>query len=753
MFTNTLEQVLARAVDEARRRNHPYLTLEHLLYAMIIEGTAYTLLVGCGVDPVELKEDLESFFQDYIEVLEPQTNQGEIMQTLAVQRVLQRSVMQIQAAGRDTVSVGNVLVAMFDEEDSYAVYYLKRQDVTRLDVVEYISHHSTEEKVLSGEDTAEKRPGEKTSPDFLAQFTTELTALARDGAIDPLIGRNHEISRAVQVLSRRRKNNPLFVGDPGVGKTALAEGLALRIVHKSVPGKFQDAKIFALDMGALLAGTKYRGDFEARLKGVIQQLTAIEGGILFADEIHTLIGAGSTSGSTMDASNILKPVLQSGRLRCIGSTTYEEYKNYFEKDRALSRRFQKIDVPEPSVEETVSILRGLAPYYEKHHQIHYTPASLRAAAELAARHIHDRFLPDKAIDVIDEAGAAYSLKSRQRKDRTLRVHDIERQVAHMARLPVERISTTDRENLRTLHEKLKSQVFGQDRAVATISQAVKRARAGFVTDTKPVGSFLLTGPTGVGKTELSKQLALALHINFIRFDMSEYMEKHAVSRLIGAPPGYVGFDQGGLLTDAVRKNPHTVLLLDEIEKAHPDIFNVLLQVMDHASLTDNAGRRADFSHVILLMTSNAGIWEASGKNTLGFAHDSHDDRSDACLKAVEKTFSPEFRNRLDAVVPFVNLSPTIMKHVVDKFIKELNQRLAAHRVHLTLTPKAKTWLAKKGYSNAFGARFLARTIRSEVEDPLTDELLFGKLQKGGRVTATTQTKAGKNRLILTYAAK
>ncbi len=751
MLSKQLETVLSSAVKEVRRRSHEYLTLEHLLYGVLLEESGRDILVNCGVNVIRLKHQLERFFIDHMEVL-PDDAAADVVQTLGVQRVLQRAILQIQSAGRDEVRVGDVLAALFEEDDSYAVYFLKSHGVSRLDILEYIAHGSGG---VSGPGAGWDRPqgaplpGREAGPgkgaegpeggSMLEQFTVDLSARAQRGEIDPLIGREAEVRRTVQVLSRRRKNNPLFVGDPGVGKTALAEGLALRIHEGDVPQSFKDTRVFSLDMGALLAGTKYRGDFEARLKGVIKELLAIPGSILFADEIHTMVGAGATTGGTMDASNILKPVLASGKLRCIGSTTYEEYKNHFEKDRALSRRFQKIDVTEPSVADTVEILKGLRPHYEEHHGVHYTQGALKAAAELSARHLPDRFLPDKAIDVIDEAGAAYTLRTRRRKDDAIRPEDIEEIIARMARIPSERISTSDRERLRNLEADLKAVVFGQDEAVTTLARSIKRSRAGMRPTGRPVGSFLLVGPTGVGKTELARQLAACLGIGFLRFDMSEYMEKHAVSRLIGAPPGYVGFDQGGLLTDAVRKNPHTVLLLDEIEKAHPDVFNILLQVMDYATLTDNNGRKADFSHVVVLMTSNAGAWEMSGK-TLGFGAQAVEDRSDLSLKAVEKTFSPEFRNRLDAVVPFRNLTPGVMERVVDKFMADLNRRMAERRVAIRLTAGARAWLARRGYDNQFGARPLGRLIQKEVEDPLADEILFGVLRSGGEVVVEAPRK-------------
>ncbi|MFW6323917.1 MAG: AAA family ATPase, partial [Desulfovibrionales bacterium] len=571
----------------------------------------------------------------------------------------------------------------------------------------------------------------KTKDGYLAKYTVNLVEKAREGKIDPIIGREHEIERTLQVLSRRRKNNPIYVGDPGAGKTALAEGLALKIARKEVPESFQNTDIFALDMGALLAGTKYRGDFESRLKGVINELTEIEDSILFIDEIHTIVGAGATSSGTMDASNILKPVLAAGEIRCIGSTTYEEYKNHFEKDRALSRRFQKIDVTEPTVEECVKILMGLKSYYEDYHEVKFAPSALRTAVELSARHICDRFLPDKAIDVLDEAGAQIQLAPQSKRRKQIVPSDIEKIISSIARIPARQITADDREKLKNLDSDLKSVVFGQDRAVEAMTKAIKRSRAGLREKGKPAGSFLLIGPTGVGKTELAKQLASTMGVQFLRFDMSEYMEKHAVARLIGAPPGYVGFDQGGLLTDSIRKSPHSVLLLDEIEKAHPDMFNILLQIMDYATLTDNTGRKADFRHVILLMTSNAGAREMSA-SSIGFGQ-KPEEKTDKAMGAVEKLFSPEFRNRLDAIIQFHALTQEIMEMVVDKFIGELNRQMEERKVKVTLTPEARTYLAKKGYDPSFGARPLSRVIQREIKDSLSDELLFGKLANGGEV--------------------
>ncbi len=755
MLSKGLENALTTAVNEVKQRQHEYLTLEHLLYALSKESVGETILDACGVDVSRLREQLEGFFEENMEQL-PENVGSEVIQTLGVRRVLQRAVWQKRAAGKEIVEVGDVLAALFDEEDSYAVYFLRTHDVSRLDVLEYISHAMPGEG-LSGEaahrpldEQPTMRPGVRPAPTErrdekktpLEEYTINLTAKARDGHIDPLIGRTPELERTVEVLSRRRKNNPIFVGDPGVGKTAMAEGLALRIVEEKVPAAFKDVDIFALDMGALLAGTKYRGDFEARLKGVLAELAGNDRAILFVDEIHTIVGAGSVSGGSLDASNLLKPFLQSGEVRCIGSTTYEEYKNHFEKDRALSRRFQKIEISEPTVEDTVDILKGLRPYYEEYHGVKYTHPALRAAAELSDRHVNDRYLPDKAIDVIDEAGARYRLCTRKRKDDRISVSDIEHVVARMARIPAGRLSVSDKARLSNLDAELKAEVFGQDKAVELLARAIKRSRAGMKQVGRPTGAFLLTGPTGVGKTELARQLARVMGVHFLRFDMSEYMEKHAVARLIGAPPGYVGFDQGGLLTDGVRKNPHCVVLFDEIEKAHPDVFNILLQVMDYATLTDNNGRKADFRHVVLLMTSNAGAGEMA-KGSIGFSRDAEGDRKDAGLKAIEKLFSPEFRNRLDGVVPFKALDQPIMEMIVDKFLKELNGQLKEKRVQVRLTDKARARLADMGYDPAFGARPMARVIQLEIKDAIADELLFGTLSKGGEVEVGLKRGADK----------
>ena len=727
MLSKKLEKVLTSAVKEVKRRNHEYLTLEHLLYAMLLEETGRDILVHCGANVVRLKHQLERFFSDHMETL-PQDNNAEVVQTISVQRVLQRAIMQMQSSGKQQVEVGDVLAAIFDEEDSYAVYYLKSHGVSRLDVLEYISHGGGSEQTQTEGATGEDQPAGK-SGSALEQYTVDLVAKAKKGEIDPLIGRDQELTRTIHVLLRRRKNNPIFVGDPGVGKTALAEGLALRIVKGDVPDSFRDTLIFALDMGALLAGTKYRGDFEARLKGVLSELEQKPGAILFVDEIHTIVGAGATSGGTLDASNILKPVLGSGKLRCIGSTTYEEYKNHFEKDRALSRRFQKIDVGEPTIDEAVEILKGLRTYYESHHGVRYTPAALRAAVELSSRHINDRFLPDKAIDVIDEAGAVRKLAGTAAKG-AIGVAEVERVVASMAKIPAARVTSSDKVRLENLEGELKNLIFGQDQAVEAIAKAILRSRAGLANAGKPTGSFLLAGPTGVGKTEMAKQLAAVLGIHFVRFDMSEYMEKHAVARLIGSPPGYVGFEQGGLLTDAIRKHPYSVLLLDEIEKAHPDMFNILLQVMDYATLTDNNGRKADFGHVVLLMTTNAGAREMASKS-IGFGSGKAEDSSEKGLKAVNRLFSPEFRNRLDGIVTFKSLTPEIMDRIVHKYLRELNAQMAEKRVFVRLTPAAVKVLAEKGFDADYGARPLARVIQEDIKDALAQEMLFGKLQKGG----------------------
>lgn len=736
MINRELELTFAAAIKEARVRRHEYFTLEHILYAMIYDVTGSRILHHCGVDLDLLRVELERFLKDRLEKL-PNGAAQDPIQTVAVQRVLQRAVMHVQGAEKKEVDAGDILAAMFFEEDSHAVFFLKSQGVTRLDVLNFISHGISKigepgELEAEGDAPVREPKGEPKKAGALESYTVNLIKKAQDGLIDPLIGREEEILRTLQILGRRTKNNPIFVGDPGVGKTAIAEGLALKIHHGDVPEVFRDVEIFALDMGALLAGTKFRGDFEARLKGVLQELKKKEGSILFIDEIHTVVGAGATSGGSMDASNILKPALVAGGLRCMGSTTYEEYKNHFEKDRALSRRFQKVEIHEPSVEETHAILKGLKSCYEQHHGVQYSDAALKTAAELANRHINDRYLPDKAIDVIDETGASLRLKKDRRVRRIVGPKDIEQVVARMAMIPPRSVSASDQLRLHRLDEELRGQVFGQDSAIDTLVRAIKRSRAGLRHPEKPIGSFLFIGPTGVGKTEVAKQLAGALGVNFLRFDMSEYMEKHTVSRLIGAPPGYIGFDQGGLLTDAIRKHPYTVLLLDEIEKAHPDLFSILLQVMDHASLTDNNGKKADFRNVILLMTSNAGAREMSS-SSIGFGDTEDENRAGKGMKAIENLFSPEFRNRLDGIVTFNGLIPKTMERIVEKFVKEMEIQLIEKRVKVELTEAACAWLADKGYDSKFGARPLARLIQLEVKDILADEILFGRLRFGGRV--------------------
>ncbi|MGO9017710.1 MAG: ATP-dependent Clp protease ATP-binding subunit ClpA [Syntrophobacteraceae bacterium] len=735
MINRELELTFAAAIKEAKQRRHEFFTLEHILYAILHDVTGRRILYQCGADMDKLKERLEKYFDDRLEKL-PDGAEQDPIQTLAVQRVLQRALMHVQGAEKKEVDAGDILAAMFFEENSYAVYFLKSQGISRLDVLSYISHgvskiSDPEEGEFQSLSSPQDQPNRKAG--FLESFTLNLIEKAAHGLIDPLIGRDEEILRTLQILGRRSKNNPIFVGDPGVGKTAIAEGLALKIHNREVPPAFFKIEIYALDMGALLAGTKFRGDFEARLKGVIQELKKKRGAILFIDEIHTVVGAGATSGGSMDASNILKPVLVTGGLRCIGSTTYEEYKNHFEKDRALSRRFQKVEIHEPSVDETYRILQGLRPYYEQHHGVKYTDGSLRAAADLAGRYINDRYLPDKAIDVIDETGASLRLKKDKRIRRIVGVRDIEIVVARIAKIPARSVTSTDQLRLQSLDEELRGTVFGQDRAIEMLVKAIKRSRAGLRIPEKPIGSFLLIGPTGVGKTEVAKQLARILGVNFLRFDMSEYMEKHTVSRLIGAPPGYIGFDQGGLLTDAIRKQPYTVLLLDEIEKAHPDLFSILLQVMDHAALTDNNGKKADFRNVILLMTSNAGAREMNAPSIGFWGGEQQDTRVAKGIKAVENLFSPEFRNRLDGIIPFNGLSLGIMERIVDKFLNEVEEQLAEKKIRFELSPAARRWLAESGYDSNFGARPLARFIQSEIKDILADEILFGRLLKGGRV--------------------
>ena len=737
MLSRNLEKSLHRALALASTRNHEHATLEHLLLALTEDRDALAVLRACGVDIERLSGDLIGFIDNELSDFSviPDTDPKP---TAGFQRVIQRAIIHVQSSGREEVTGANVLVALFSERESHAVYFIQIHDMTRFDAVNYISHGIAKVPGQSQPHTVrgtEEEPDEDDGGDIkkgheaLEAYCVNLNEKAAEGRIDPLIGREDEIERTIQVLCRRNKNNPLYVGDPGVGKTAIAEGLARRIVHGEVPEVLLDAVIFALDMGALLAGTRYRGDFEERLKGVINELENTDGAVLFIDEIHTVIGAGATSGGSMDASNILKPSLQSGAMRCMGSTTYNEYRNHFEKDRALVRRFQKIDINEPSVEDTVKILKGLKPYYEKHHKVRYTAEALRKAVELSARYISDRKLPDKAIDVIDEAGASRMLVPEIKRRKTVTVKDVEKVVAMIARIPSKNVSADDRTALKTLERDLKTMVFGQDQAIDALSGAIKLSRAGLREPDKPIGSYLFTGPTGVGKTEVARQLSLTLGVELTRFDMSEYMERHSVSRLIGAPPGYVGFDQGGLLTDAVDKQPHTVLLLDEIEKAHPDLFNILLQVMDHGKLTDHTGKSVDFRNVILIMTTNAGSAELA-KAAIGFERE-HRQGDDT--EAVERMFTPEFRNRLDAIIGFAALSPDVVARVVDKFVIELEAQLGDRNVTIELTDEARQWLAKKGYDKNFGARPLARVIQKHIKQQLAEEMLFGKLTKGGCV--------------------
>ena len=730
MLSNELEYCLNDAFHQAREARHEYLTVEHLLLAILDTPKVREVLRACGVDFAKLRQELK----EHIDQSTPRLEDGEereVQPTLGFQRVLQRALFHVQSSGKKEVGVTNVMVAIFSEKQSHAVFLLNRMHVTRLDVVNYLSHGLSkiaEEKTDKEDGQADaERDGEGGSA--LEKYTTNLNRLAQDGRIDPLIGRKLEVERTIEILCRRRKNNPLYVGEAGVGKTAIAEGLARLIVEGKVPEVLADCTIFALDMGALIAGTKYRGDFEKRLKGVITELKKLPGAVLFIDEIHTVIGAGAASGGVMDASNLIKPVLSNGEIRCIGSTTYSEYRGIFEKDHALARRFQKIDVVEPSVAETIDILFGLKPRFEEHHGITYADAALRAAAELAARHINERHLPDKAIDVVDEAGARARLKPLAEREPVVEVRHIEDVVARMARIPAKSVSISDKEILRNLERNLKLVIFGQDKAIEALGAAIKMARSGLGETRKPVGSFLFAGPTGVGKTEVTRQLAIAMGVEFLRFDMSEYMERHTVSRLIGAPPGYVGFDQGGLLTEAIAKHPHCVLLLDEVEKAHPDVFNLLLQVMDHGTLTDNNGRKADFRHVIIVMTTNAGALEMA-RPSIGFTH--ADNASDG-LEAIRRIFSPEFRNRLDAVIQFAALDPVTIERVVDKLILEVEAQLEQKGVTISLDDAARRWVASKGYDPKMGARPMARTIQEHIKRPLAEELLFGRLVGGGHV--------------------
>ncbi|MBB5372990.1 ATP-dependent Clp protease ATP-binding subunit ClpA [Acidocella aromatica] len=744
MLSRNLEQTLHRALSLAAERKHEYATLEHLLLGLVDDADAVTVLRACGVDIEKIKKDLTEFLDKDLAGLATD-RAGDPKPTAGFQRVVQRAAIHVQSSGREEVTGANVLVALFSERESHAVYFLQLQDMTRLDAVNFISHgiakspgKSAPRPPTGADQNAEPEREEKASAkrgqDALSTYCINLNKKARDGKIDPLIGREHEIERTIQILCRRTKNNPLYVGDPGVGKTAIAEGLAKRIIDGDVPEVLLNATIYALDMGALLAGTRYRGDFEERLKAVVTEMENSPGAVLFIDEIHTVIGAGATSGGAMDASNLLKPALAQGSLRCIGSTTYKEFRNYFEKDRALVRRFQKIDVNEPSVEDTVRILRGLKGAYEKHHKVRYTEEAIRAAVELAAKYINDRKLPDKAIDVIDEAGAARMLLPESKRRKTVTLKDIEDMVSKIARIPPKSVSSDDKEVLRNLERDLKAMVFGQNAAIEALSAAMKLSRAGLRDPEKPIGNYLFSGPTGVGKTEVARQLATTLGIELMRFDMSEYMERHSVSRLIGAPPGYVGFDQGGMLTDAIDQHPHCVLLLDEIEKAHPDLFNILLQIMDHGKLTDHNGKKIDFRNVILIMTTNAGAADMQ-KPAIGFGRTV---RTGEDEDAVKRLFTPEFRNRLDAIIPFAPLTPEIVGRVVEKFVMQLEAQLADRNVTIELSSAAKEFLAERGYEPLYGARPLGRVIQELIKKPLAEELLFGKLVKGGAVKVTVK---------------
>ncbi|MGH6705358.1 MAG: ATP-dependent Clp protease ATP-binding subunit ClpA [Sphingomicrobium sp.] len=733
-FARELETTLHNALGEASKRRHEYATLEHLLIALVDDTHASQVMTSCGVNRDELKATVKGYLDNELGALVADSA-TDPTPTSGFQRVVQRAILHVQSSGRDEVTGANVLVALFSERESYAVYFLQQQDMSRLDAVTFISHgvgkgdSTTEVQPPQGaEEKTEQKSGDK-KESALQQFTVNLNDKAKAGKVDPLIGRMPEVDRTVQILCRRSKNNPLYVGDPGVGKTAIAEGLARKIIEGDVPDVLKEAVIYALDMGALLAGTRYRGDFEERLKSVVNELEKMPHAILFIDEIHTVIGAGATSGGAMDASNLLKPALSSGTIRCIGSTTYKEFRNHFEKDRALLRRFQKIDVNEPTVEDTIKIIAGLRSSFEQHHNVRYTPDAIKQAVELSARYIHDRKLPDKAIDVIDEVGAMQMLVPPSRRKKTITVKEIEAVVATMARIPPKSVSTDDKRVLETLEADLKRVVFGQDLAIEKLASAIKLSRAGLRDPDKPIGNYLFSGPTGVGKTEVARQLASIMGLPLQRFDMSEYMERHAVSRLIGAPPGYVGYDQGGLLTDAVDQHPHSVLLLDEIEKAHPDLFNILLQVMDHGKLTDHHGKTVDFRNTILIMTTNAGASDMA-RESIGFGAMSREDMQE---DAVKKMFTPEFRNRLDAVVPFGYLPPAVVARVVDKFILQLELQLADRNVHIELDDEARAWLTTKGYDKLYGARPMARLVQEKIKQPLAEELLFGKLVDGGEV--------------------
>lgn len=739
-FSSTLEAAIHNALGQANQRKHELATLEHLLLALVEEPDAARVMKACGVDLEKLRKTIIGFLDEEMDALISDVEGSEAAPTTGFQRVIQRAAIHVQSSGRSEVTGANVLVAIFAERESHAAYFLQEQDMTRYDAVNYISHGVAkdpsygEARPVKGADAApetkaQSQGSKEAEETALQKYCVDLNEKARRGDVDPLIGRDLEVERCIQVLCRRRKNNPLLVGDPGVGKTAIAEGLARKIVDGETPAVLAETTIFSLDMGALLAGTRYRGDFEERLKAVMKELEAHPNAILFIDEIHTVIGAGATSGGAMDASNLLKPALQSGVLRCMGSTTYKEYRQHFEKDRALARRFQKIDVNEPSIEDAFKILKGLKPYFEDHHDIRYTADAIRSAVDLSARYIHDRKLPDKAIDVIDEAGAAQHLLPESRRRKTITSKEIEAVVAKIARIPPKNVSKDDAEVLKDLEKSLKRLVFGQDRAIEALSSAIKLSRAGLREPEKPIGNYLFTGPTGVGKTEVAKRLAETLGVELLRFDMSEYMEKHTVSRLIGAPPGYVGFDQGGLLTDGVDQHPHCVLLLDEMEKAHPDVYNILLQVMDNGKLTDHNGRTVDFRNVVLIMTSNAGAQEQA-QNALGFGRSRREGEDTA---AVERMFTPEFRNRLDAVISFAALPKEVILQVVEKFVLQLEAQLMDRNVQIELSPEAAEWLAEKGYDDKMGARPLGRVIQENIKKPLAEELLFGRLAKGGLV--------------------
>ena len=756
-FTRELEKTLHNALAEAARRTHEYATLEHLLLALTTDTHGAQVMKACNVDLEELQGQLIRYLDTELSALKADSS-VDPSPTAGFQRVVQRAILHVQSSGREEVTGANVLVALFSERESHAVFFLQQQDMTRLDAVSFISHGiaksgQSEAKPPRGSsggsaggsdrDEPEDKPAKAEKPDkkggesALKQFTVNLNEKARIGKVDPLIGRHAEVDRTIQILCRRSKNNPLYVGDPGVGKTAIAEGLARKIVEGQVPEVLLPAVIYSLDMGALLAGTRYRGDFEERLKNVVNELEKLPHAVLFIDEIHTLIGAGATSGGAMDASNLLKPALSSGAIRCIGSTTYKEFRNHFEKDRALLRRFQKIDVNEPNIEDSIKILMGLRPSYEEHHKLKYTPEAIKAAVELSARYINDRKLPDKAIDVIDESGAAQMLLPENKRKKIIGVKEVEAVIATMARIPPKSVSTDDKAQLKTLDADLKRVVFGQDAAIDKVASAIKLSRAGLREPDKPIGCYLFSGPTGVGKTEVAKQLAAIMGIPLTRFDMSEYMERHSVSRLIGAPPGYVGFDQGGLLTDAVDQQPHSVLLLDEIEKAHPDLFNILLQVMDHGKLTDHHGKTVDFRNVILIMTTNAGAADMA-REGIGFGATTREGEDE---EAIKKMFSPEFRNRLDATVPFAYLPPSVVAMVIDKFVLQLEMQLADRDVHISLTEEAKAWLIARGYDRLYGARPMGRLIQEKIKQPLAEELLFGKLVNGGEVRVHAKDNA------------